>query len=206
MAKKKVLVVGAGAAGMSTAHHLSQHPDKFDVTLIDAVDYCGGQAFSIPIDKEKHGASWINQGVQGGSFIFHHTMTMFARQGYHADPVKLQVSFGKDELFWTNVFPTELIARHQSEVRRLVFVLKFIRWFEIFFALIPLEILFKIFFFSEEFSHTVALPMVALFLGTGNATPEVPSIIFERLCTSPTYGMWCKDPRETNHFHSLPRV
>lgn len=36
--KKKVLVVGAGAAGMSCAHHLSEHPDKFDVTLIDAVD------------------------------------------------------------------------------------------------------------------------------------------------------------------------
>lgn len=190
MAKKKILVVGAGAAGMSTAHHLSQHPEKFDVTLIDAVDYCGGQAFSVPISKEKHGASWFNQGVQGGSYIFHHTLTMFARQGYHADPVKLQVSFGKDELFWTNVFPTELLARHQSEIRRLVFVLKFMRWFEIFFALIPLKILFKMFFFSEEFSNTIALPMTALFLGTGNATPEVPSMIFERLCTSPTYGMW----------------
>jgi hypothetical protein len=110
--KRKVLVVGAGAAGMliigavgienkrltscagmSCAHHLSQHPDKFDVTIIDAVDYCGGQAFSIPIDKERHGASWLNQGVQGGSYIFHHTMTMFARQGHHADPVNLQVCY-----------------------------------------------------------------------------------------------------------------
>jgi predicted NAD/FAD-binding protein len=77
---------------MSCAHHLANHPDKFDVTLIDAEDYCGGQAFSIPLEKERHGASWLNQGVQGGSYIFHHTMTMFARQGHHADPVKLQVS------------------------------------------------------------------------------------------------------------------
>lgn len=84
--------------GMSCAHHLGEHPDKFDVTIIDAVDYCGGQAYSIPIDKEKHGASWMNQGVQGGSYIFHHTMTMFARMGHHADPVKLQVSFGKGKL------------------------------------------------------------------------------------------------------------
>ena len=107
--RKRVLVVGAGAAGMfslwgvcqysadhyrsgmSCAHHLAQHPDKFDVTVVDAVDYCGGQAFSIPLDKDKYGASWLNQGVQGGSYIFHHTMTMFARQGYYADPVKLQV-------------------------------------------------------------------------------------------------------------------
>jgi hypothetical protein len=65
-----------------------------------------------------------------------------------------------------------------------------VRWFEIFFALIPIKILMKMFFFSEEFSNVIVLPMVALFLGTGNATPEVPSIVLERLCTSPTYGMW----------------
>lgn len=175
---------------MATAYHLSNHPDKFDVTLIDAVDYCGGQAFAMPLDKEKHGASWFNQGVQGGSYIFHHTLTMFARQGYHADPVKLQVSFGKDDQFWTNVFPTKLLDKHKSEVKRLVFMLKFARWFEIFTALIPLKIMFKLFFFSEEFANTVALPMTALFLGTGNYTPEVPMIMLERLCTSPTYGMW----------------
>jgi len=48
----------------------------------------------------------------------------------------------------------------------------------------------KMLFFSEEFTNTITLPMVALFLGTGNFTPQVPSIIMERLCTSPTYGMW----------------
>ncbi|KAF2000741.1 FAD/NAD(P)-binding domain-containing protein [Amniculicola lignicola CBS 123094] len=188
--KKRVLVVGAGAAGMSCAHHLAEHPDKFEVTLIDAVDYCGGQAFSIPLDKERHGASWLNQGVQGGSYIFHHTMTMFARQGHCADPVKLQVSFGKGDSFWSNVYPTELLARHQKEIRRFNMMLKIIRWFEVIFALIPIKYLMKMFFFSEEFSNTIVLPMVALFLGTGNYTPEVPSIILERLCTSPTYGMW----------------
>ncbi|KAI1141481.1 FAD/NAD(P)-binding domain-containing protein [Hypoxylon sp. FL0543] len=195
--RKRVLVVGAGAAGMSTAYHLSQHPDKFDVTLIDAVDYCGGQAFSIPLDKERHGASWCNQGVQGGSYIFHHTATMFHRQGFHADPVNLQVSFGKDETFWSNAFPTKLLARHTKEVRQLPTVLKLMRWFEIFFALLPLRLVFKLFRFSEEFINTVTLPMTALFLGTGNATPEVPSIMFERLCTSPTYGMWYAPNKNT---------
>jgi len=175
---------------MSTAYHLSQHPDKFDVTLIDAVDYCGGQAFSVPLDKERHCASWFNQGVQGGSYIFHHTLTMFARQGFHADPVNLQVSFGKDKTFWTNVFPTELIARHQKEVKRLAFALKFMRWFEVFFALVPLKYFFKLWWFSDEFTNTIALPMTALFLGTGNYTPETPTMMLERLCTSPTYGMW----------------
>lgn len=32
--RKRVLVVGAGAAGMACADGLAQHSDKFDVTLI----------------------------------------------------------------------------------------------------------------------------------------------------------------------------
>lgn len=32
-------------------------------------------------------------------------------------------------------------------------------------------------------------PSLALFLGTGNATPNLPSVMMERLYTSPTYGM-----------------
>ena len=182
---------------MSCAHQLSEHPDKFDVTVVEAVDYCGGQAFSIPIDRENTGASWLNQGVQGGSYIFHHTMTMFARNGYRADPVKLQVSFGKGEHFWSNVYPTKLLKKHESEVKRFYWMLKIVRTFEIFFALLPIKYLVRIFRFSEEFANVVALPMVALFLGTGNYTPAVPSMILERLSTSPTYGMWYPPTKES---------
>jgi len=188
--RKRVLIVGAGAAGMSCAHHLANHPDKFEVTIVDAVDYCGGQAYAIPIDKEKTGASWLNQGVQGGSYIFHHTMTMFSRVGYRADPVKLQVSFGKGEQFWSNVYPSKMLEKHAGEVKRFFYMLKIVRAFEIFFALMPVKILVKLFMFSTEFANVVALPMIALFLGTGNYAPEVPSMMLERLCTSPTYGMW----------------
>ncbi|KAK0937545.1 hypothetical protein LTR29_010878 [Friedmanniomyces endolithicus] len=204
--RKRVLVVGAGAAGMSCAHHLAQHPDKFDVTLIDAVNYCGGQAFSIPIDKEKTGASWLNQGVQGGSYIFHHTMAMFARNGYWADPVKLQVSFGKGEQFWTNVYPTKLLKKHSKEVVRFFYMLKIVRWFEVFFALLPIKYLVKIFMFSDEFANLVALPMIALFLGTGNYATEVPSMILERVCTSSTYGMWYPPEKSTITSNMPPMV
>lgn len=69
-------------------------------------------------------------------------------------------------------------------------MISLVRWLELFFALIPIKYLMKLFWFSHEFANTVALPMVALFLGTGNYAPEVPSIILERLVTSPTYGMW----------------
>ena len=104
--------------------------------------------------------------------------------------IAAKVSFGKDDVFWTNVFPTQLLARHQKEIKRFKRMLSIVRWFELFFALLPIEYLMKLFCFSDEFANTIVLPMVALFLGTGNYTPEVPSIILERLCTSPTYGMW----------------
>ena len=115
---------------------------------------------------------------------------MFARQGFVADPVKLQVSFGKGDHFWTNVFPTKLLERHAAEVKRFQLMLKIVRWTEVLWMLLPISLLMRLFMFSDEFVNHVALPMVALFLGTGNATPEVPSIILERLVTSPTYGMW----------------
>ncbi|TRM56662.1 hypothetical protein BD626DRAFT_551463 [Schizophyllum amplum] len=187
---KRILVVGAGAAGMSCAHQLAQHPDKFDVTLIDAVDYCGGQAFSIPIDAEKHGASWLNQGVQGGSHIFRHTMHMFRKQGHDVSPVNLQVSFGKGDNFWTNVFPTSLVAEHQKDIARFSTALKWVRRTELVWALVPIKIFARIWGFSEDFVNAMLLPSIALFLGTGNATPDVPTIVLERIFTSPTYGMW----------------
>jgi predicted NAD/FAD-binding protein len=204
--RKRVLIVGAGAAGMSCAHHLSEHPDKFEVTLVDAVDYCGGQAYSIPLDKEKTGASWLNQGVQGGSYIFHHTLTMFARNGFWADPVKLHVSFGKGESFWSNVYPTKLLKKHEGEVKRFFYMLKIVRALEIFFALMPIRLLVKLFMFSTEFANTVALPMVALFLGTGNYSQEVPSMMLERLCTSPTYGMWYPPDKQSVASNIPPMV
>jgi predicted NAD/FAD-binding protein len=204
--RKRVLIVGAGAAGMSAAHHLAQHPDRFSVTVIDAVDRCGGQAFSVPLDRDLHGASWFNQGVQGGSYIFHHTLAMFGRLGFHADPVDLQVSFGKDAHFWTNVFPTQLLETHQAEVRRLASVLWLLRWFEVLFALLPLRLVLRLFLFSDEFINAVVLPMTALFLGTGNTTPQVPAVMFERLCTSPTYGMWYPPDKTTVASRRPPMV
>jgi hypothetical protein len=68
---------------------------------------------------------------------------------------------------------------------------------------VPLKLLMKIFGFSKDFANMVALPMVALFLGTGNYTDEVPAIMLERLCTSPTYGMWYP-PDKTSIASNLP--
>ncbi|KAJ6263075.1 hypothetical protein Dda_1634 [Drechslerella dactyloides] len=190
MPRKRVLVVGAGAAGMSCAHHLSNHPSDFEVTVVDPEPYCGGQAFSIPIDETRHGASWLNQGVQGGSHIFRHTFAMFRQQGYDAKPVNLQVAFGKGDTFWTNVFPTKFHEKHAGEIKKFRRVLKLVGWLPGLFVFVPIWLLMKAFRFSKDFANYMVLPTLALFLGTGNATPHVNSVILQKLFNSPTAGMW----------------
>lgn len=142
--------------------------------------------------------------------IYHHTFYHFKQRGTEAVPVDLEVSFGKGEKFWTNVFPTELVAKHRSEIKRFQWAMKIMRWTELFCssslptllvkhgtdgflrpgALIPIKVSLRMFFFSNEFINFMIYPSLALFLGTGNATPDLPSIMMERLYTSPTYGMW----------------
>jgi len=67
--KKHIVVIGGGAAGMSCAATLANHPDKFKVTVLEKAPVVGGQATSIPLDDDKYGASWMNNGVQGGSQV-----------------------------------------------------------------------------------------------------------------------------------------
>ncbi|RPA94647.1 hypothetical protein L873DRAFT_1830166 [Choiromyces venosus 120613-1] len=181
-------------------------PYRFKVTLAEATNYCGGQTFSIPLDAEKHGASWLNQGVQGGSHIYRHTFHLFSQQGYETSLLNLQVSPGSGNKFWTNVFPTELVEKHQSEIKRFTRVFKFVRWFEALFVFVPIWLFMKIFFFSDEFTNYMILPSIALFLGTGNATPEVSTVILERLFISPTYGMWYPADPKCLVNHSPPMV
>ena len=54
-------------SGRSVAHCLHRSRSG---SRADAQAYCGGQAFSIPIDKDRYGSEWMNQGVQGGSYIY----------------------------------------------------------------------------------------------------------------------------------------
>ncbi|RYP60058.1 hypothetical protein DL770_010069 [Monosporascus sp. CRB-9-2] len=128
------------------------------------------------------------------------------RYGFHVNPVHFQVSSGRGETFWNNEFSTKLLTHHQNEVKRLVMVLKPIRLFEVSFTLLPIKLVFKLFMFSEEFTNSIALPTTALILGTGNATPEVPAMMLERLCTSPSYGMWYPTSRNTLVDHRLPMI
>ncbi|KAJ5097857.1 hypothetical protein N7532_004858 [Penicillium argentinense] len=193
--RKKVVIIGAGAAGMSCASTLAKHPDLFEVTMIDPEPQTGGQATSISLNESQHGASWLNDGVQGGSAIFRHTFRFFRSYGYEPQPVKLQVSFGKDRNnFWTNVFPSALVKQHSREIKKLGRVLRCIKYLMPLLGIFPVKFILRLFRFSHDFSNKMVLPLLALFLGTGNQTPNVSSVLLERLFDDPQMRLWDYDP------------
>jgi ribulose 1,5-bisphosphate synthetase/thiazole synthase len=49
-AKKRVLVVGAGSAGMSCADALANHPDRFETTLI-GMQHCSTSSKRVMTDQ-----------------------------------------------------------------------------------------------------------------------------------------------------------
>ena len=154
----------------------------------------GGQATSISIDKEKYGASWLNDGVQGGSPIFRHTFKFFKQYGHEPQEVRLQVAFGKGkDGFWSNVFPSPLVERYSSDIKKFGKVLKIIKWTMPILGLIPIRIMLRMFFFNKDFGDKMVYPLIALFLGTGNQTANVSCAILERLFNDPNMKLWDYD-------------
>ena len=131
----------------------------------------GGQATTISIDEEKYGASWMNDGVQGGSPAFKHTFKFFEKYGHKPADVKLQVAFGQGEDgFWTNCFPSPLVDRFSKDIKKFGKVLKLIKWTMPVLGLVPIRIMLRMFFFSKDFGDKMVYPLIALFLGTGRSS------------------------------------
>ena len=193
--RKHVVIVGAGAAGMSCAATLAQHPEKFKVTVLEKQGFCGGQATTISLDKSRFGTDWLNDGVQGGSPIFRHTFNFFRRYGHEPQEVKLQVAFGKGpDGFWTNVFPSKLVTQYSADIKKFGTVLRIIKYTMPVLGLVPIRIMLRMFFFSKDFGDKMVYPLIALFLGTGNQTANVACAILERLFDDPNMKLWDYHP------------
>ncbi|KAH9941001.1 FAD/NAD-P-binding domain-containing protein [Amylocystis lapponica] len=203
-APKRVCIVGAGASGMSAAYALSLHPDRFQVTVYDKESVAGGMATSIDVDAAKYGASYINDGVQGCSPVFANTMRMFRMLGFEPTEVGMQISFGKGEDFWTNVFPTELTSKFQADIAKFGRALSVIKTLEPIFAVMPVHAMLKIFNFSTDFGEKMVYPLVALFFGTGNQTPYISCAILERVFKDPSMRLFEYD--EKSLLASIPTM
>ncbi|KAI0364448.1 FAD/NAD-P-binding domain-containing protein [Pilatotrama ljubarskyi] len=192
---KRICIVGAGAAGMSAAYAFSKHPDRYNVTLFDKQPVAGGMATSIDIDPAKYGASYINDGVQGCSPVFANTLRMFRMLGFEPTEVDMQISFGKGENFWSNVFPSQLVAQFKADIAKFGTALSTIKKLEPIFAMIPVHVMLRMFNFSTGFGERMVYPLVALFFGTGNQTPYISSAILERVFMDPSMKLFEYDPK-----------
>lgn len=85
------------------------------------------------------------------------------------------------------------MARYSSDIKRFGFFLKVIKWTMPVLGLVPISIMLRVFFFSKDFGDKMVYPLIALFLGTGNQTANVPSAIVERLFDDPNMKLWDYD-------------
>ena len=85
--------------------------------------------------------------------------------GFKSTEVGMQISFGKgEEKFWTNVFPSELVAKHTSNIKKFGRILKIIKIFEPFFAVMSVQAMLKLFRFPQDFGDRLIYPLIALFM------------------------------------------
>uniref|UniRef100_A0A7S1I1J0 Amine oxidase domain-containing protein n=1 Tax=Eutreptiella gymnastica TaxID=73025 RepID=A0A7S1I1J0_9EUGL len=179
---KKVLVIGAGAAGMAAAWSLARFPEKFIVEVWDPAPCAGGVATSVDVLD----GVVVNDGVQGGATSYRNTLLMHEKLGAKPTPVHMKISFGKGQDQWGNYgTKTDLVRRLQPEIKRFEKVLRWIGKLEPLFIGLPISLVLKTFRFSKDFQDKMVLPLVALFFGTGNQTGRVSSVLFARVFTDP---------------------
>eukprot|EP00958_Prasinococcus_capsulatus_P029342 scaffold7390_cov420-Prasinococcus_capsulatus_cf.AAC.10 len=190
ISKKRVLIVGAGAAGTACAWALGRS-EQFLVEVWEKCEVAGGQATTVTLRDGRPlspvFAAWglrINDGVQGGTPSYRNTLNLLELCGMQPHYVNLRICFGMGEKRWNNFGEkTELIRKNKEQIVRFGRVLKTVSKYETFFVPIPIKTLLWMYGFSKEFMYDMVFPLTALFFGTGNQTPNVSSAIFARVFT-----------------------
>ena len=188
--RKRVCVVGAGAAGMAAAWSLSRFRDKYEVTLIEAGPVPGGVACTLKLPD----GTPVNYGVQGGSPPSHqNTIEMMRLHGVEVASTRLDVSFGKGKFNWKNYSTSELQERLQPETARFGRVLWWLSKLEFITIFLSIDFVLRVLLFSADFRQRMVYPLVALFFGTGNQTPQVSSAVVARVFLDPNLAIFQYD-------------
>lgn len=194
--RKKVCVVGSGAAGMACAWSLGRFPERFDVEVWEANATPGGVATTETVQLPGKEATQvdINDGVQGGAPSYRNMISIMQELELEPYWLDMKVSFGVGELRWNNYEETPIIVELRDEIKKFGNLLKKIKRFEPIFAFVPISKLMKWFRFSDSFSQNIVFPLTALFFGTGNQTPNVSSAIFARVFNDDNLRLYDYDP------------
>ncbi|MBL9026495.1 MAG: FAD-dependent oxidoreductase [Myxococcales bacterium] len=188
--KPTIAVVGAGAAGLAAAYALGESK-RFDVDLFEASARVGGVAGSL----ELGGARFINDGVQAAAPSYANVLALHRRLGFEPAPISMRISFGRGETAWSNVEETPFSRKMAPEIARFGQVLRRVYAAGPAATLVPIGLFLRAGGFSAAFVHHMALPLVALFFGTGNQTHRVAASIVARVFFDPEQRLFQYDDR-----------
>jgi predicted NAD/FAD-binding protein len=178
--RKKICIIGAGAAGLASAWSLCRS-QGFAVTVYEKNEHLGGVATTLPIMTSAVDKIWINDQVQGGAPIYRNTKHLFEAVGFDFVSITLKVSVGTGQAHWNNAQTTPFIERMQPQIKKFQRVLSFIhRHPKLFFA-IPIEWVLRGCRFSEEFRFYGLYPLMSLFFASGIDSMRVPALIVAQI-------------------------
>lgn len=193
--KRKICIVGGGAAGMSCAWALARDPEKrFEVTLLESEKYPGGMATTENVSNSNlPGDMRVNDGVQGGATSYSNVLQILKMLDLEPNWLDVKVSFGVGERQWSNHEDSDKIKKHRKEIERFGGTLDLMDKFEALFVGISIRNVMKLFRYSEDFQNDIIFPLTALFFGTGNQTANVSSVIFAKVFTDPKLRLYMYD-------------
>lgn len=196
--KERVLIVGGGAAGVACAWSLAKH-GQHEVHLWEASPHLGGVATSTRMPDGR----WINDQVQGGAYTYHNALEMLKQCGVGVDPVEFKVCFGQGKDQWTNFGRTAPVIRECADdiarFGRMLPRVGLIRG-----AFTTISTFLENNNFSKKFKELVVLPLVSLFLGTGDQACNVPVSVVAQMFFNPQLKLF--DYSERGFMQSSPRM
>lgn len=183
-----MLIVGGGAAGVACAWSLCRH-GAHEVHLWEASKHLGGVATTARLPDGR----LINDQVQGGAYTYHNLLAMLDACGISVSPVKFRVCFGQGSEQWTNYRGIARVIREcADDVKRFGEMLPRVGALRGVFTTIS-EFMRK-YKFSQRFQDQVVIPLVSLFLGTGDQARNVPVSVVSKMFFNPTMKLFDYSP------------
>lgn len=199
--KRRVCIVGAGAAGMAAAWSLARFPDRYDVEVWESLPDLGGVASTCTVP----GGDEINDQVQGGAPSYRNNLLLFEQAGIRPHPVDFKVAFGVGDHAWSNHGPpSDLVKTLQPEIAKFGRVLRWVNRLEFIFAFVPIDSVLHWWGFSDDFRTRMVFPLTALFFGTGNQTPRVSAAVVARVFLDPQLRLFEYSPDRL--LDAIPRM
>jgi predicted NAD/FAD-binding protein len=198
---RRVAIVGAGSAGLACAYALGRGSvPGLEVHVFDGAGAPGGVARTIELPPEALSAEAgpsvrsLNEGVQAAAPSYANVLALHRAVGFEPTPLSMKIAFGRGATAWSNVEPSPFTRRMRPQIARFGELLRGVHAAGPAATLAPIGALLRVGSFSAEFVHHMALPLVALFFGTGNQTHHVAASIVARVFLDEELRLFEYDP------------